>query len=290
MKDEFGNEAYYDFKNIMFTKSGQYTNAYTFSYPHVEQGVSSFEEATSTDPDLGNLVYFNRILPSSTSNALSLPFNVFIGVSDYAMYHGNVLMDGCTDNRLEHNCNRNVLGPYCSGNRFSQNCEENSLGASCFSNILGVECCYNSIGCGSQSNSIDDYGYGNELGNHVFWCFVGAESIHNHIGNGCYSVRIGAYATNVNIGNGCQFVKFDDGTGDDMYYCRNNVVDPGCEYLTITCSDDDESNDNPMQNVHIHSGISGTQSSPKTITVPDRNLPYTINYYAPGSTDIILDD
>lgn len=290
MKDEFGNEAYYDFKNIMFTKSGQYANAYTFSYTYTdpETGVDVLEEATSADPEAGNVVCFNRILPSSTSGTLSLPFNVFMGVSDYASYHGNVLMDGCTDNRLEHGCNMNVLGAHCVGNRFSQNCEENSLGANCSSNMLGVECCYNSIGGGSQSNIIDDYGYGNELGNHVFECFIGAESTHNHLGNGCYSVRIGAYATNVNIGNGCQFVKFDDGTGDDMYYCRNNVVDPGCEYLTITCSDDDESDENPMQNVHVHSGISGTDSNYKTIVVPDRNLPYSVDYYASGSVEILV--
>jgi hypothetical protein len=31
MKDEFGNECPYDFKNMLFTKTDSYTNAYTFN-------------------------------------------------------------------------------------------------------------------------------------------------------------------------------------------------------------------------------------------------------------------
>ena len=291
MKDEFGNEAYYDFKNIRFTKSGQYTDAYTFSYTYTdpETDVETLEEATTTDPETStNSVRFNRILPSVTYGTLSLPSNVFLSEMDYARYYGNVLMDGCRENRFDNDCNMNVLGAHCDGNRFYQTCEQNSLDANCSSNVLGMECCFNRLDCGCQNNVIDAYGYRNHIGNGAGYCFIGEESYNNDIGAGCDNVRIGAYAESVRIGNGCDHVKFDDGTGDDMYYCENNVVDPGCKYLTITCLDDDESGNNPMRNVHIHSGVSGTYGNNKTIVVPDRNLAYSVDYYASGSIEILV--
>lgn len=48
----------------------------------------------------------------------------------------------------------------------------------------------------------------------------------------------------------------------------NLVIDPGVEYVSITCTEQGSSD---ITNVHIFSGICGTDSSPITITIPSRS-------------------
>lgn len=45
---------------------------------------------------------------------------------------------------------------------------------------------------------------------------------------------------------------------------------------------------NHIRNVHIHSGVKGTSSTPLVISVPVKDQDYSIDYYAVNSKEIIL--
>ena len=48
----------------------------------------------------------------------------------------------------------------------------------------------------------------------------------------------------------------------------NLVIDPGVEYVSVTCT---ESGDADIKNVHIFGGVSGTYDNPITVSIPTRN-------------------
>ncbi|MBQ8720716.1 MAG: hypothetical protein IJY67_00970, partial [Paludibacteraceae bacterium] len=48
----------------------------------------------------------------------------------------------------------------------------------------------------------------------------------------------------------------------------NLVINPGVEYLTVTCSDTSEGE---IKNVYIYGGVCGTESETLTVIIPTRN-------------------
>ena len=73
-----------------------------------------------------------------------------------------------------------------------------------------------------------------------------------------------------------------------MNYYQCNIIDNGCQYLYIV-GNGTASSSNYLQNVHIHLGVKGSSSSNrKTISVPDRNLAYSIDYYMSNSQEVYL--
>lgn len=65
---------------------------------------------------------------------------------------------------------------------------------------------------------------------------------------------------------------------------RKCQFDAGIEHINLTSSD---TSLNYIQNVHVHSGISGTSTTPKIIDV-GRNLSYTTDVYPIGSTEMFI--
>lgn len=65
------------------------------------------------------------------------------------------------------------------------------------------------------------------------------------------------------------------------------MFDDGIQYTSLTSDDTSVTSTNYLQNVHIHSGVMGTSSAYKTITV-NRNLAYTTDIYPIGSTEMFI--
>lgn len=49
---------------------------------------------------------------------------------------------------------------------------------------------------------------------------------------------------------------------------ENLVIDPGIENVIVTCTESGSSN---VKNVHIYSGVCGTQTNKLTVSIPTRN-------------------
>lgn len=167
MKDEFGNEAPYDFKNILFTKSGVYTSAYTFNC--VVNGVNTDMSVSHGTSCNNNVIKEYR---TTTYGALSLPFNVLYTGASYAYFRNNF---------FDYNCNNNTLlsGTNSTGgfedNHFGTNCTNITIGTSDntgtyknHSNTFEDSCSHITIGFRAEANKFESNCSYITLGNSVY--------------------------------------------------------------------------------------------------------------------------
>ena len=121
MKDEFGNECPYDFKNIQFkwtsaiTQSGIKANVFYYTFS-VATGTN---DATVTDHSLnGFYCYNNRIEKWITNSIQKLNFNVFRNTSTTNNCYSNTFGNNCDYNTFVNNCYSNTFVNGCSSNTF----------------------------------------------------------------------------------------------------------------------------------------------------------------------------
>ena len=282
MIDEFNNDVPYDFKNILFTKSGAYTNAYTFS--HTENNV--IKDASLLG--LSNACYDNRMKEYILSGKQQLNFNVFYSDgSVFDCYH-NIFGVDCYSITFGYGCNRNTFGSSCHSITFGNSCYFLSFGNICANSSFGDDCTYNNFGDGCYSIT---FGENCKHNTFVGWCYsiTFGENCNNiEFGIGCNSIAFGKNCYSITFGNGCSYIKFGNSSAE-INYCKNIIVDNECKYLYINSSDKTASYSNQLQNIHIHLGVVGSSSANRlTITVPDRNLAYEITYEMTGSTTVTL--
>ena len=167
MKDEFGNECPYDFKNILFKRwkatdsvsdreglDGKYMVA---NLSNVAQGLTVEDETDfimaytfSSDAEGGEQedyslgghdVYLNTMKPYEHYGFV-LNNNVFFGIECNSNSFGN----GCISNSLGSESHSNSIGDYCSTNSFGNEFISNSIGDYCSTNSFGNDCNSNSFG------------------------------------------------------------------------------------------------------------------------------------------------
>ena len=163
MKDEYGNECPYDFKNIMFKRDNVWQTKhenlcdllgiaglgiewfYTFSWIVQDAEV---EDLTLRPDIVDDEHYAPGVQDNSVQNRIDgihrrLNDNVFI-VTPYNLngyftgVHNNKLIDcysntfgnGCHNNTFSESCNKNILAPGCSNNIFGYWCIDNELSES----------------------------------------------------------------------------------------------------------------------------------------------------------------
>jgi len=199
MIDEFNNDIPYDFKNILFTKSGKYTNAYTFSYTQS----STINDASILG--LSKICYDNLIKEYIYSNKQQLNFNVFYSTINLFTCYSNIFGNNCQNNTLGNSCYHNVFGNNCQNNTLGNTCADNTFGNSCQYNTFGNNCEHNTFGnsCehntfGNASSSMDYYQY-NILDNGCILLYL--------IGNGTASSS--NYVQNIHIHLGVTGTKSD---------------------------------------------------------------------------------
>ena len=140
MKDEYGNEAPYDFKNILYLKDGKEV------------------------PTFGANCSNNIIKEYKVDNIINLP-NITFGDNCTGNTFGNdcknnTFQNNCSNNTFEKGCNNNTFGKFCTNNTFGNNCEyitfaQNVIEGSS-NNTIGNEC-YCIYLYNSSYNTIDDY-------------------------------------------------------------------------------------------------------------------------------------
>ena len=194
MKDEWGNECPYDFKNIMFnreltdgqldTTNGTDTFVYTFNYWNTQNNTcmdATIIGNTLKDNEDGlvvgvceNIINVVRFYDENSEQkpnklCLTLPNNVFLtrpyAGTYYAGCHNNTLGNDCHDNTFGHSCNNNTLGSECNSNEFGADCNHNILGVSCENNTFGIGNSNNAFGHSCSSNTLVSDCNSNTFGN-----------------------------------------------------------------------------------------------------------------------------
>jgi len=271
MKDEWGNECPYDFKNIQYLKNDVWV--YTFG--------------GTTDNSLTGGCHHNTMMDYMSNSVLTLNFNTF-GVAcssntfgnncssntfgDYCSY--NTFGNGCYSNTFGNYCchntfgswyHSNTFGNYCCHNTFGDDCFYNTFGNECRSNTFGDNCVSNTFGNNCSSNTFGNWCYSNTFGNRCYSNIFGDECSSNTFGNWCYSNTFGNY---------CSFNNFYIGTSGTTKknYIRYIVLENGCInnnfYSTLTTSDN-----NYLQRIRIK-GLNHTTTKDTQIELSDVNTNY----------------
>lgn len=195
---------------------------------------------------------------------------------------GNVFGSYCTNNNLGKNSHYNIFAEGCNNNTLSNNSNEyNIFGVACRNNNLWGSCKYNKLGDNCIGNTIQLSCTYNILGSYCNYNTISTQSSYNTFGNVC---------TYNSLGGGCNYNAFQN----KIHICElesnscGNLIDSNVWFVHLT-SDTAGSTTNLIQNVHIHSGVWGTDASTLRIITVERNLNYSVDIYAPNSKTIILD-
>ena len=248
MKDEWGNECPYDFKNIQFKKSDVFL--YTFG-------------GTADDSLIGGC-HHNTIMDYISGSVLTLNSNTF-GTGCHSNTfgtgcHSNTFGTGCYSNTFSIKCDSNTFGNGCYYNTFGNGFDSNVFGNDCYSNVFGDKCDSNTFGdncsdntfgngCDSNtfgsrcsSNTFGDVCENNTFGYSCSSITFGDNCSNNTFGANSYSNTFGNYCSSNELGNGCGSNTFGDN-------CSNNTFGNGCYSNTFG---------NTCRSNKFYAGTSGT--------------------------------
>ena len=171
MKDEFNNEAWYDFKNILFTRNAQWVsdNLWFTPFENMSNGgdfytFSRIDNGDIVDDSLGSGEYptSDNKLGHSTTQIPSLNNTIFIGNGSFANY----LADGHSNNTFGSSCWNNVIGPSFKNNIINSYFQHNSIGSDVKDNIFKDSFNNNIINSKFQKNTlcfVTNSSFGNEF-------------------------------------------------------------------------------------------------------------------------------
>ena len=312
MKDEWGNECGYDFKNILFrryktTKNGAfYHNLY---YGFVSMGSDYPNGATLNKNEYKWFYTFSRysnnfatITDASLVVSEEMQFynNVIPSFYDEAGDYGNVgfILNNIVLETNSGNCYGNNFGTYCcyctignwfEANSIGNNCYENSIGNYFYGNTIGNYFQNNSIGNWFKANSIGNNCYENSIGNDFRNNSIGNSFGGNSIGNNCYENSIGNWFEANSIGNDFRNNSIgnyfqDNSIGNDCNtivvskdYVRYIIIENGNQGVTLT-STQTTSSSNYLQNIMITQGVNMDNENTKTISHNTLNDSFKTTY------------
>lgn len=246
MKDEFGNVAPYDFKNIKYSfkrnisTSGISSQKYYYTFDNNGTDMSLISSCSN------NVIGNNKLL-----NGVSyLCYNVFNN-GDEATCTNNVLMNGCFGNTFGSDCNNNILGNDCNDNAFGEGCNDNSFGSNCDSNVFMDDC--DSVHFGNMCND-------NVLGIQNRFITFGDECCNNEM-------RV-------------------DMTGDYMSLCKYIRLDSGCSFVTLYNALPLADAEDTLQSIHVHRSVIGEYSNRRYVPVRRTNAEYEISVSMNSSNEV----
>ena len=251
LKDDWGNECPYDFKQIQFkrykitacTKSPNLVDTYLaasevsdditadltdFIWAYTFSGV--FNESV-IDTSVYNWVYsgregtyhcYDNTIKTSMNEHGDIRLNNIVFLVSGVPCSNNTFGNNCWSNTFGNGCQSNTFGNHCWSNTFGNGCQSNTFGNHCWSNTFGNSCGSNTFGNGCQSNT-----FGNDCGSNTF----GNDCGSNTFGNGCQSSKFGDNCSNNTFGNNCWSNTFGNGCQSSKFgdNCWSNTFGNGCE-------------------------------------------------------------
>ncbi|MCF0227836.1 MAG: hypothetical protein HUJ52_03375, partial [Malacoplasma sp.] len=237
MKDEFGNEAGYDFKNILFSFGEP--NYYTFS-AYDEDG-----NLIDASLDKKENVHNNVIKPYYDFTGARYVLNriYFKGSTVYNNTFGNdcqdIVFEANKDEESEEynysNAINNTFGSMCKHNKFGYNCQNNTFGSICTNNTIGNlfqnnlfknNCSYNTFENDKNTtchiNNTFASGITGLTVNRVLFAY-------NHITSNIDSITVSRALTNSILTNGVVFEPTIQYEMDDIDWNLNQTFSVGGE-------------------------------------------------------------
>jgi hypothetical protein len=231
MKDEFDNEAPYDFKNILI--NGKYTFNYQINgvdydgsvkYGNICFGNKLCSDATAetstNKPGLPKIVFNNTSenaickFNTFSNNAWNISFgngcyyNEFIGKCENISLGNNCFMnvfhEYCESNTLKDGNTNNTFGNNCTNNTLYEGCSHNTFGNNCTNNILKNECSYNKFDTFCANNYLDLYCNDNTFGNNCTGNKFANTCTNNKLGSNCIGNMFGVNCVSNELDNYCE--------------------------------------------------------------------------------------
>ena len=293
MKDENGNQAPYDFKNIQFKRwlvsdsmsdRTGFTDKYLGVLNNLPVNLSIDDEddfvwayTFSSDADGGeqedlsldgkaNYVYDN-IIEESTD--FILPNNVFFGTYCYS----NHLKVNCYQNSFSQSCYGNSFSQNCCFNSFSQGCSQNSFSQNCQSNLFSQNCFRNSFSQGCSQNSFSQYCSYNSFSQGCSQNSFSQSCSRNSFSQGCNNNSFSQYCQNNSFSQNCYQNSFSQNCSNNSFSqdCYNNSFSQSCTNIHLFegvqfCDVTGTGSGNP-QNAQILSGMVGTSQSHLSVSI-----------------------
>lgn len=271
MKDEYNNEAPYDFKNIQFKRAISFDDEYNHPYYDPDNGEDVWlytftafdcDERVYLDATLINSrdllgeatqrCYGNKISEWRPDNGslLKIQLNDIVFLNKFSLSVGgpyecmfNTFEAACHHNTFGSRCTTNTFGTDCSNNTFGQGCHFNSFANYCENNTFGDLCYYNVFGSKCKSNI-----FGDECNSNTF----GVGCSQNTFGDNCYNNTFGEYAKANSFKNNCfsnffgDYVQYNSFKDYGVYnrfgdmckynsfgnYSAHNTFSNSCQYIT----------------------------------------------------------
>ena len=255
------------------------TNSYTFAYT---------DNSVLYDASINGLdksCYNNAMKEYHNSNKLQLNWNVFYSTSTTFNCYNNSFDRECHDNTFGNECYNNTFGNSCYGNTFGFGVINNTFDNSCYQNIIVNLFVDNTFGNSCYGNNFSGGCYGNTFGNSCYDNTFGSDFRYNTFSSNCYNNILGDHCHGNTFGDYCCRNIFGNSEGT-INYCGYNIFDSNCSDINLCSEDTESSPSNQLQNVHVRLGVKGTEDTPLTLTVPDRNLPYETDFYLDASGNL----
>lgn len=232
MKDEFGNEAPYDFKNVMFAR--RYVSAVNYSILNSLIGRYVGQDTYYAITTTSSVQYFYTFTNDSrTDDSLfgSSSYNVIeTYITDGKKELNNIVLHSATNNHIGANSfNITIQGgsrlcDFMGDNILIGNGSNNLSGTFRSVTLVGASSIEALGGCrqivGNQSNSI-------KIGSGSFSLNLGMNLVNSEIGGGCSNITFGNYCSGIKISRNCNTFTFG-------MYCLNIMIGDNCNTITFT--------------------------------------------------------
>ena len=320
MKDEWGNECPYDFKNITFIRykleapdiNGEYSEEWQGALAKqiniaFEDDIQSYlwsgidENEKYWEDDMSEVYSNNTHITKAFFTFSNFDNDIVTDKSLTEKCYNNIIKE-CTSNSQYylnnnivvstqyHDCSYNTFGMYCDSNTFGDNCNSNTFGDDCRSNTFGNGCNANTFGYECSSNTFGNGCSYNTFGNGCTYNTFGMHCRSNTFGNEYY------YNT---FGNACTWIAFYDDSayeyknGEYIYDAEkldlisNISLDKGCSNLLFY----PKSNlgtigfNNKINNITVTKGVSGSNGL-LTLEIPVTNNEYELKIARNSSGNI----
>ena len=231
LKDEWGNEAGFDFKGILIY--GEPYSGYGFYYLFS----SSITYPEKKDISLLGCCVNNKICitdewdwDEGVSYTIYIPSVICAGPSDDSCCcQDNIIGKNCSTILLQFqggNTSRNTIGNYCS-NITLVGCQDNIIGTDCSSITINQNSRRNTIGKNCYQITLSSGCLYNTIGDDVrssIW--FGTNCKYNQIGSKGSNIALGNYNENNTFGTSCSFIQLGN-------YCFDWIFDNDCTTITF---------------------------------------------------------
>ena len=315
MKDEFGNECPYDFKNIMFARY-KITAIKGTATDLVNQylGFSDIQNSSMVYPSGATLsttaVY--RYTFDYLSGTTSKDTSIYQMSQSAIRVHDNEIKTYFVDKKQQLNnitiggtsfsdCYGNVYETQNRNWAIAANTYGNHVGTNGFNNSVGQYFQNNTVGNGFGSNTVGNDFYSNSVGNDFRYNSVGQYFSYNSVGQSFHDNTVGNWFNNNSVGYSFQNNTVGNGFGSNtvgQYFSynsvgysfqynsvgnwfNNNSVGNNCYYNTVGNSCSSNTIADNVTGANFLDGITGKNIAPVTLD----NFSYDYGSWIEGDED-----